>query len=284
MKIPALGFGVFLIEAAQTADAVCAALKAGYRLIDTAAIYNNERNVGEGIRKSGVPRGEIFVATKLWQGDYGRDKTLKAFARSMDKLGLDYVDMYMLHWPLPMDWEKTLESWEAMIELQQKGKIRALGVCNHNKENLESLIEKFGVVPAVNQVELHPFFQQKELRETHNRLGILTQAWSPLGGVRGYVPKARQALNDVHSHPVLKSIAEKYGKSPAQVVLRWHVQEGISTNPKSTHAERIKMNFQIFDFELSAEDMAAIHNLDTGVRGGDDPQTVDVNTYPGTVE
>lgn len=280
VQMPSLGFGVFLIDAARTAETVNTALQSGYRLIDTAAVYDNEAEVGEGIRRSNIPRSEIFITTKLWVGDHGRDKTLRAFERSLSLLKTTYVDMYMLHWPNPLEWEKTVESWKALIELRDGGSIRCIGVCNYNEENLERLYQESGVIPAVNQVELHPFFQQKSLRDFHRQKGIVTQAWSPLGGVRSYVDKAREVVLDVHSHPVLKRIGKKYGKSPAQIVLRWHIQEGGAANPKSTHPERIRTNFQVFDFELSEEDMTAIRSLDTGIRGGDDPQRVDAGTYP----
>ena len=280
VQMPALGFGVFLIDAARTAEAVNTALRSGYRLIDTAAVYDNEAEVAEGIRRSNMPRSELFITTKLWVGDHGRDRTLRAFERSLSRLKTTYVDMYMIHWPDPAEWKKTVESWKALIELMKEGRIRCAGVCNHNEENLEMLYQHSGVVPAVNQVELHPFFQQRSLRAFHRQKGIVTQAWSPLGGVRGYVGKAREVVRDVHSHPVLKGIGEKYGKSPAQVVLRWHMQEGVAANPKSMHPERIRANLQVFDFELSEEDMTAMRGLDTGVRGGDDPQSVDAGTYP----
>lgn len=283
-EIPAVGFGVFLIDRETTAMAVEAALAAGYRMLDTAAAYNNEKEVGQAIRKSGVPREEIFLTTKLWAGDIGAAKTRAAFDQSLKRLGTDYVDMYMLHWPQPMHQDEILESWQILAALGREGKIRNLGVCNFSEENLNNLIDASGVRPVVNQVELHPFFQQKELRDAHERKGILTQAWSPLGGVRGYVPKAQQSVSDIHSHPVLREIGGKYGKTPAQVVLRWHLQEGISTNSRSSSPGRIAQNFDIFDFELSPGDMARIRSLDTGIRGGDDPQTVDADTYPVTID
>ena len=282
--IPAAGYGVFLIPREKTADAVKTALDAGYRMIDTAACYNNERETGAGLRASGVSREKVFLTTKLWAGDFGKKRARDAFMESLARLGVDYVDMYMLHWPQPMIWQDTLDSWLAMIELQKEGKIKNLGVCNFNAENLQKLIDQSGFAPAVNQVELHPFFQQEDLQNEHKKLNILTQAWSPLGGVRGYVPKAQQTVTDIHTHPLLNEIGVRHGKTPAQIVLRWHLQKGISTNSRSANPNRIKENFNIFDFELTPEEMLVIANLDTGIRGGDDPQNVNADTYPATID
>lgn len=279
IMMPALGFGVYRIPPEQTTDIVLTALETGYRLIDTAAAYNNEKGVGEAIARSGLPRSEIFITSKLWPTDYGYESALKAFDKSLSKLGLDYVDMYLLHWPLPSDFSKTIGAYRALERELRNGRIRAIGVCNHNAANLEQLIAETGLVPAVNQVELHPFFTQAELVQAHKKLGIITQAWSPLGGVNIYdaaPDKARHVLD----HPVIASIAERMGKTPGQIVLRWHIQQGYSAIPKSVHAKRIAENINIFDFELSNDDMTKISRLDTGIRGGDDPQTVTTDTYP----
>lgn len=277
--MPALGFGVYRIEPERTTEAVLAAFAAGYRLVDTAAAYNNEREVGEAVRQSGIPRSEIFVTSKLWLSEYGREAAERAFDRSLDKLGLDYADMFLLHWPYPRAFDRTLEAYRVLERELEKGRVRAVGVCNHSAANLERLMAETEIVPAVNQVELHPFFTQRELARTHERLGVVTQAWSPLGGVNVYdaAPgKARRVL----SHPVVVAIAEKMGKTPGQIVLRWHMQHGYAAIPKTVNPGRMAENMAVFDFELSAGDMAAIDGLDTGVRGGDDPQFVDTETYP----
>lgn len=279
IMMPALGFGVYRISPDLTANAVLTALENGYRLIDTAAAYNNEKGVGEAVIQSGVPRSELFITSKLWPTDYGYESALKAFDKSLGKLGLDYVDMYLLHWPFPSDFSKTIGAYQALERELRNGRIRAIGVCNHNAANLEKLIAETDTVPAVNQVELHPFFTQTELIQAHKRLGIVTQAWSPLGGVNVYdatPDKARHVL----AHPVIASIAERTGKTPGQIVLRWHIQQGYSAIPKSVQPKRIAENMNIFDFELSPKDMAEISGLDTGIRGGDDPQSVTTETYP----
>lgn len=279
VMMPSLGFGVYRITPEATTQAVLSALRAGYRLIDTAAAYNNEREVGEAVRQSGIPRADIFVTSKLWPTDYGQGAATRALDRSLDKLGLDYVDMFLLHWPLPSRFSQTVASYRVLEQNLAAGRIRAIGVCNHSVANLEALMAETSLVPAVNQIELHPFFPQKELAQAHARLGIVTQAWSPLGGVNIYdaAPgKARHVLD----HPVIVSLARRLGRTPAQIVLRWHIQRGHSAIPKSMHPQRMAENLAIFDFTLTPEDMAAIDGLDTGVRGGDDPQKVTERTYP----
>lgn len=274
VSMPVVGLGVYQSGPQETVAAVATALRHGYRLIDTAAAYFNEFEVGEGIRQSGVARDEIFVATKLWVSDYGYDGALHAFDRSMRKLGLDTLDLYLLHWPVPADFERTTEAWRAAERLLDEGRTRAIGVCNFQPEHLEALKTRSAVLPAVNQVELHPYFSQPELRAIHERLGIRTQAWSPIGGVNRYAAgdgKSRDELTD----PVIARIAAQYGKTPAQIVLRWHLEHDVAIIPKSVKPERIAENFAVFDFALTPEDLAAIDGLDTGKRGGPDPDAVD---------
>lgn len=269
--MPALGLGVLDRPTRQlTAGAVEAAIAAGYRLIDTAASYLNEREVGEGLRRSGIDRSEVFVTTKLWLSQYGYDSALRGFDASLRRLGLEYVNLYLLHWPLPSDFAATRESYRAAKRLLGECRARAIGVSNFGPAHLKALMERAQVVPAVNQVELHPFFIQKELRETHQRLGIVTQAWSPLGN------SVRRAGTggDPLTRPTVVQIATKYGKTPAQVVLRWHVQHGWAAIPKSFRPERIRENFDIFDFALTDIDMASIDALNTGNRFGPDPEVM----------
>jgi diketogulonate reductase-like aldo/keto reductase len=283
VTMPALGLGVFQSPPEETVTAVETALRDGYRLIDTAAAYGNEREVGEGIRRSGVDRDEIFVTTKLWISDYGYEAAQVGFDASLRRLGLDQVDLYLLHQPVPTDFEATIGAYTAAEKMLADGRARAIGVSNFSPEHLRQLLDRTDIVPAVNQVELHPYFTQPALRELHAELGIVTQAWSPLGGVLVYVPggdEARAPLTD----PVITDLATKYGKTPAQVVLRWHLEHGFCAIPKSVKPHRIAENFDVFDFALTAEEIAAIDALDKGARGGPDPETLSPETYPKVVD
>jgi 2,5-diketo-D-gluconate reductase A len=270
VEIPALGLGVFQSSPEETVGAVEAAIATGYRLIDTAAAYFNEREVGEGIRKSGIDRSEVFIETKVWITDYGYDATLHAFDKSARKLGVDQLDLLLLHQPLSSAFDRTLAAYRALEKLLADGRVRAIGVSNFMPERLERLLAETSVVPAVNQIEVHPYFQQTALQRLHAQHGILTQAWSPIGGVTSYRGGERSALDD----PTLREIGRQHGKSAAQVMLRWHLQQGRSAIPKSTKPARIAENFDVFDFELSSEQIAAIDALDTGVRGGPEPDSI----------
>jgi len=261
VKMPYFGFGTYKVkEGEEVYNAVRTALETGYRLIDTAALYENEEGVGRAIRDSGIPREEIFVTTKVWNSDQGYDSTLRAFETSLKKLDIGYIDLYLIHWAVK---GKYLDTWKALVELYKEGRVRAIGVSNFQIHHLQDIMDHFDEIPTVNQVELHPYLTQEELREFCAKHNIKVEAWSPLG---------RGRLLDL---PELKRIAEKYGKTPAQVVLRWHVQNDIIVIPKSVHPERIKENADIFDFELSDEDMAAINRLNRNERFGKDPDHVD---------
>jgi diketogulonate reductase-like aldo/keto reductase len=286
VKMPALGLGVLGRETRElTTGAVEAAIANGYRLIDTAASYLNERQVGEGLVRSGIDRSEMFITTKLWLSEYGYERALRAFDSSLRRLGLDYVDLYLLHWPVPSAFEATVASYRAAEKLLAEGRARAIGVANFSPAHLKTLMERSEVMPAVNQVELHPFFIQRELRDAYKRLGIVTQAWSPLGGsVRLRRAADPSKAGDPLEHPTVVGLAAKYGKSPAQVVLRWHIQHGFSAIPKSFRPHRIAENFDIFDFALTGEDIAAIDALDTGMRSGPDPEVVDAKLFPFKIE
>jgi 2,5-diketo-D-gluconate reductase A len=259
--MPQLGYGVFEMSNDEVVEPVLTALRAGYRSIDTAAVYGNEEGVGKAIAESGLARAELFITTKLWNEDQGYDSTLRAFDESLTRLGLDYVDLYLIHWPLPAK-DKYVETWKAFQELHADGRAKAIGVSNFQIPHLRRLFEETDVVPAVNQIELHPYLTQRQLRAFHAEHGIVTEAWSPLGRHSGL-------LNDA----VLSSLAEKYGKSAAQIVLRWHLQLGNVTIPKSATPSRIKENIDIFDFELADDDMATITALETGQRVGPNPDT-----------
>jgi diketogulonate reductase-like aldo/keto reductase len=284
IEMPALGLGVFNSAPETTIAAVRSAVANGYRLIDTAAAYKNEQQVGEGLRASGISREQIFVTTKLWMSDYGYDQTFHAFDRSLRKLGLDFLDLYLIHWPVPSAFDRTISSYKAMIKLVAEGRVRAIGVSNFSPDHLDELIEQTGHVPAVNQVELHPFLNQRELREANDKHGIITQAWSPIGGVNRYGQKAKESneVNDPLSHPTVARLAERYGKTSAQIILRWQIELGNSPIPKSVRPERIAENIDIFDFALTSEDVEAMNALDTGARGGWDPDQVDIQTF-GTI-
>jgi diketogulonate reductase-like aldo/keto reductase len=275
VDLPALGLGVFQSPPAETAAAVQAALETGYRLIDTAAAYGNEREVGEGIRRSGIARDEVFIETKVWINDYGYDATLHAFEKSVRKLGVERLDLLLLHQPLPSAFDRTLDAYRALETLLRDGKVRSIGVSNFMPDHLARLLAVATVVPAVNQIEVHPYFQQAALQRLHAQHGIVTQAWSPIGGITSYRGMAKRSFDD----PTLLGIARQHGKSAAQVMLRWHLQEGRSAIPKSVKRERIAENFDVFDFELTREQIAAIDALETGVRGGPEPDSITLETY-----
>jgi diketogulonate reductase-like aldo/keto reductase len=275
--MPALGLGTLdRISPERIAGAVEAAIAVGYRLIETAASYAVEPQVGEGIARSGINRSELFVTTKLWIGDYGYERALRACEVSLRKLDLDYVDLYLLHWPVPSNFEATVASFQAAEKLLADGRVRAIGIANFSPKHLQNLIERTQMLPAVNQVELHPFCFQREARDADTRYGIVTQSWSPIGGADLKLPNAVTGPLD---HAVIVETAAKYGKTRAQIVLRWHIQHGLSAIPKSVRPERIAENFDIFDFELTTADIAAIDALDTGRRAGPDPDVVDTKLF-----
>jgi 2,5-diketo-D-gluconate reductase A len=259
-SIPQLGFGVFQVPPKDTEAVTALALEAGYRHIDTAAAYRNEAEVGYAVRASGIPREEIFITTKCFNDDHGYEQAMKALAASLDRLEMDYVDLYLIHWPVPAH-DRYVETWKAFIDQKADGKARSIGVSNFQPAHLERIIEDTGEKPVVNQVELHPYLQQPGLRREHDDLGIRTEAWSPLA--------QGQVLDD----PAITAIAEQHGRTPGQVVLRWHIQLGNIVFPKSVTPDRIAENFNIFDFELGDDDMNAIADLDRGERIGPDPDT-----------
>ncbi len=260
VDIPQLGFGVFQVPPKDTAEVATRALLAGYRHIDTAAAYGNEAGVGQAVHAAGLDRGDVFITTKCFNDDQGYQQARRAFKASLQQLELDYLDMYLIHWPVPAH-DRYVETWKTFIELQSEGLVRAIGVSNFQPAHLERLIAETGVTPAVNQVELHPHFQQAGLRREHADLGIVTEAWSPL------------AQGKVLDDPAITEIAEAHGKTPGQVVIRWHLQLANVVIPKSVTPERIEQNFDVFDFSLSESDMAAIEALDAGQRTGPDPDT-----------
>jgi 2,5-diketo-D-gluconate reductase A len=272
VSMPALGFGVFQSPPEETAAAVETALKVGYRHVDTAAAYGNERQVGEGIRRAGLDPADVFVETKVWVSDYGYDETLHAFEKATGKLGVDRLDLLILHQPAPDRFDRTIAAYRALEKLLADGRVRAIGVSNFMRPHLDTLLAATTVVPAVNQIELHPYFSQPDLQRADAEHGILTQAWSPIGGITfypGWGEERRSVLRD----PAIGAIAAAHGKSPAQVMLRWQLQHGRSAIPKSTNPARIAENFAVFDFELTAAEMSRIDALDTGVRNGPDPDT-----------
>ncbi|WP_336882167.1 aldo/keto reductase [Rhodococcus globerulus] len=275
VEMPAIGLGVFQTPPDVTISAVESALRTGYRHIDTAAAYFNEREVGEGIERSDVNSDEVFIETKVWISDYGFDTTLHAFDKATGKLGVDQLDLLILHQPLSNRFDLTLDAYRALEKLLADGKVRAIGVSNFMPAHLDRLLAETTVVPAVNQIELHPYFQQKELQRLHAEHGIVTQAWSPIGGITSYGGGEKSTFDD----PTLLDIAAQHGKSAAQVMLRWHLQQGRSAIPKSTKPTRIAENFDVFDFDLTSDQLAAIDALDTGVRGGPDPDSITLENY-----
>lgn len=256
--MPQLGLGVWQVPDEQAAEVVCLALETGYRAVDTASLYRNERGVGEGVRASGLPREEVFVTTKVWNSDHGFDATLRAMEASLKLLEMDYVDLYLIHWPVPAQ-DRYLETWRALLRLREEGMARSIGVSNFKVPHLERLIASSDVRPAVNQIELHPYLQQAEIRAFDEAHGIATEAWSPL------------AKGQVVSDPVITAIAEKHGRTPAQVVLRWHMDNGLIVIPKSVTPARIRENAAVEGFRLDAEDLRRIAALDQGRRLGPDP-------------
>ncbi|WP_394769922.1 aldo/keto reductase [Lacisediminihabitans sp.] len=256
--IPQLGLGVYKVPDAEAARVVETAIEAGYRHVDTAALYANERGVGDGVRASGVAREEMFVTTKVWDDDHGYDATLRAFDASLASLGFDYVDLYLIHWPVPSR-DLYVDTWRALEAIALGGRARSIGVSNFAPHHIDRLLAETHTVPVINQVELHPWLPQRAVREYDAAHGILTEAWSPL------------ARGRLVGDPVLEAIAARHGKSAAQVVIRWHLQLGNVVIPKSVTAERIRQNIDVFDFELDADDLAAIGSLETGTRTGMDP-------------
>ncbi|MEV0926366.1 aldo/keto reductase [Streptomyces spongiicola] len=264
VAMPQIGFGVWQVPDDEAAKAVGTALEAGYRSIDTAAVYENERGTGAAVTSSGIPREELFVTTKLWNSDQGYDATLRAFDASLSRLHLDYVDLYLIHWPMPAR-NTYVDTYKAFETILAEGRARAIGVSNFLPQHLERLLGETSAVPAVNQIELHPQLQQAESRAFHAKHGIATEAWSPLGSGRG--------LLEV---PTIVAVAQKHGKTPAQVVLRWQVQLGNVVIPKSVTPSRIRENIDVFGFELDDDDLAAFAALDEGRRLGPDPATFDM--------
>jgi 2,5-diketo-D-gluconate reductase A len=270
VTMPALGLGVFQSPPEETAAAVETALRVGYRHVDTAAAYSNERQVGEGIRRSGVDRAELFIETKVWVSDYGYDQTLHAFDKATRKLGVDQLDLLILHQPAPDRFDRTIAAYQALETLLADGKVRAIGVSNFMRHHLTDLLAGTEVVPAVNQIELHPYFSQPDVQKADAEHGILTQAWSPIGGITFY-PGWGEDRKNVLQDPAIAAIAAEHDKTPAQVMLRWQLQHGRSAIPKSTNPGRIAENFDVFDFALTAEQLSSIDALDIGVRNGPDP-------------
>ena len=276
VEMPALGLGVFQTPPAETRDAVRAALDLGYRHIDTAAAYGNERQVGDAVHSSALDRSEVFLETKIWISDYGYEETLHGFEKSSRKLGVDQIDLLILHQALPSAFDRTLEAYRALETLLADGKVRAIGVSNFMVEHLITLLDRTTVVPAVNQIEVHPYFAQQKVQDFGAEHAILTQAWSPIGGITFYRDGSHGSTLD---DPVIGAIARTHGKTPAQVMLRWGLQHGRSVIPKSTKPSRIAENINVFDFELSAEEMTAIDGLDTGRRGGPEPDAITLEAF-----
>ena len=276
VQMPAIGLGVFQTPPDETRDAVSAALATGYRHIDTAAAYGNERQVGEAVHSSELDRSDVFLETKIWINDYGYDETLHGFEKSARKLGVEQIDLLILHQALPSAFDRTREAYRALETLLADGKVRAIGVSNFMVDHLTALLARATVVPAVNQIECHPYFQQREVQDFGAERGILTQAWSPIGGITFYRDGSHGSTLD---EPVIADIASAHAKTAAQVMLRWGLQHGRSVIPKSTKPSRIAENIDVLDFELSADEIAAIDRLDTGRRGGPEPDAITLETF-----
>ena len=275
VTLPALGFGVFQAAPEETVDAVTSALETGDRLIDTAAAYGNEREVGQAIRQSGIDRDEVFIETKVWINDFGYDETLHAFEKSTGKLGVDALDLLILHQALPSRFDLTVGAYKALETLLADGRVRSIGVSNFMRDHLARLADETSIVPALNQIELHPYFQQRDVQDADAAAGTVTQAWSPIGGITAYRPNGASAFDD----ETLTAIGAEHGKSPAQVMLRWHLQQGRSALPKSVRPARIAENFAVFDFELTADQVASIDALDTDQRRGPEPEDVTLENF-----
>jgi diketogulonate reductase-like aldo/keto reductase len=274
--IPQLGLGVWQAADSETEHAVRYALdEAGYRHIDTAAAYGNEEAVGRGISTSSVAREDVFVTTKLWNADQGYEPALKAFDVSLGKLGVDYVDLYLIHWPLQND-ERLLKTWDALEKIAESGRAKAVGVCNFEPRHLKLLVDRGGLLPAVDQVELHPHLTQQAIRDVAAQHDIAVESWSPLGGTSNSGWGKASKPNTLLSDDVITAIADRHGKSAAQVLIRWHLQNGLIVIPKSVHDERIAQNIDVFDFELTAEDLSEIATLDDGVRVGGHPDELNI--------
>lgn len=276
VRIPVLGYGVFQTPPDETVTAVETALQVGYRHIDTAAAYGNEREVGKAIHQSGVARDDVFIETKIWISDFGYDATLHAFDKSAGKLGVEQLDLLILHQALPGEFELTVGAYKALETLYADGKVRAIGISNFMPEHLDRLLAETRIVPAVNQIEVHPYFRQSDVIAADSEHGILSQAWSPIGGITFYRDGSHGSTLE---NPVIGEIAAAHDKTPAQVMLRWHIQQGRQVIPKSVTPSRIAENFDVFDFDLSAEQLAAIDGLDTGIRGGPEPEDITLEKF-----
>lgn len=278
VTMPPIGLGVFQSPPDETTDAVATALEVGYRHVDTAAAYANEREVGEGIRRSGVARDDVFVETKVWISDFGRDETLHAFDKSAAKLGVEQIDLLILHQALPGEFDRTIAAYGALEELLADGRVRAIGVSNFMRSHLDDLLARTSIVPAVNQIELHPYFTQSDVEAADAEHGIVTQAWSPIGGITFY-PGYGDGRTNVLQDPAVGAISTSVERTPAQVLLRWGLQKGRSVIPKSTNPARIAENLAVLDFKLTDDQVAQLDGLDRGVRGGPEPEAVTLERF-----